>query len=139
YDPERARLWRDLTGNDVITAAGVFSSPTLWMRGHPDKAVQLSDQKDANSRRLGHPFDIGWALTWGAYVYDYRREPDLLLARVHEADRIGREQSIPVLNKVIVPGIEGLAKLRKGQLPEAISLLERGIEAWQASGGNLNL
>ena len=57
-----------------------------------------------NSRKLGHPFDIGWALTWGAYVYDYRREPDLLLARVHEADRIGREQSIPVLNKVHRPG-----------------------------------
>jgi predicted ATPase len=99
----------------------------------------MSDQKDADSRQLGHPFDIGWALTWGAYVFDYRREPDLLLARVHEADCIGREQSIPVLNNVIVPAIEGLATLRKGQLPEAISLLERGIDAWQASGGYLNL
>ena len=41
---------------------------------------ELSDQKDADARRLGHPFDIGWALTWGAYVFDYRREPDRLLA-----------------------------------------------------------
>ena len=78
------------------------------------------------SRQLAHPFDIGWALTWGSYVFDYRGEPDLLLARVHEANSIGREQSIPVLNKVSVPAIEGLAKLRKGQLPEAISLLGRG-------------
>ena len=99
----------------------------------------MSDQNDAKSRQLAHPFDVGWALTWGSYVFDYRREPDLLLARVHEADCIGREQSIPVLNKVIVPAIEGLAMLREGQLPEAISLLERGIDAWQASGGNLNL
>jgi predicted ATPase len=29
--------------------------------------------------------------------------------------------------------------LRKGQLPEAISLLERGIEGWRMTGGNLNL
>lgn len=29
--------------------------------------------------------------------------------------------------------------LRKGQLPEAISLLERGIEGWRATGGHLNL
>jgi ATP/maltotriose-dependent transcriptional regulator MalT len=109
------------------------------MLGYPDQAAQMSDQKDADSRRLGHPFDIGWALTWGTYVFDYRCEPDRLLARVHEADRIGREQSIPVLSKVLVPAGEGLARLRKRQLPEAISLLERGIEGWRATGGHLNL
>ena len=139
YDLRRAAHWRELTGNDVRTAVGNFVSQALWMLGYPDQASKMSDQNDAESRQLAHPFDIGWALTWGSYVFDYRREPDLLLARVHEADCIGREQSIPVLNKVIVPAIEGLATLRKGQLPEAISLLERGIDAWQASGGYLNL
>jgi ATP/maltotriose-dependent transcriptional regulator MalT len=139
FDPERARLWRDLTGNDVITAAGVFSSQALWMRGHPDKAAQLSDQKDANSRRLGHPFDIGWALTWGAYVFDYRGEPDRLLARVREADHVAHEQSIPVLHEGLVPVGEGLARLRLGQLPEAVRLLERGIKGWVDRGGYLHL
>jgi tetratricopeptide (TPR) repeat protein len=139
YDPQRAARWRELTGNDVRTAVGVFSSQALWMLGYPDKASRVSDQLDADSRQLGHPFDIGWASTWGAYVFDYRREPDRLLARVHEADRIGREQSIPVLNKVLVPMGEGLAMLRKDQLPEAISFLERGTEGWRATGGYLNL
>jgi tetratricopeptide (TPR) repeat protein len=110
------------------------------MLGYPDQASQMSDQLDADSRQLGHPFDIGWAATWGAaYVFDYRREPDRLLARIHEADRIGREHSIPVLYQVLVPMGEGLAMLRKGQLLEAISLLERGIEGWRARGGYLNL
>jgi predicted ATPase len=100
----------------------------------------MTEQLDADSRQLGHPFDIGWAATWGAaYVFDYRREPDQSLARVHEADRIGREHSIPVLYEVLVPMDEGLAMLRKGQLLEAISLLERGIEGWRARGGYLNL
>jgi tetratricopeptide (TPR) repeat protein len=139
YDPQRAARWRELTGNDVRTAVGVFSSQALWMLGYPDKASRVSDQLDADSRQLGHPFDIGWASTWGAYVFDYRREPDRLLARVHEADRIGREQSIPVLNKVLVPMGEGLAMLRKDQLPEAISFLERGTEGWRATGGYLNV
>jgi class 3 adenylate cyclase/tetratricopeptide (TPR) repeat protein len=139
YDPQRAARWRELTGNDVRTAVGVFSSQALWMLGYPDQASQMSDQLDADSRRLGHPFDIGWASTWGAYVFDYRCEPDRLLARVHEAERIGREQSIPVFNKVLVPAGEGLAMLRKGELLEAISLLERGIEGWRATGGYLNL
>jgi tetratricopeptide (TPR) repeat protein len=139
YDPQRAARWRELTGNDVRTAVGVFSSQALWMLGYPDQASQMSDQKDADSHRLGHPFDIGWALTWGTYVFDYRREPDRLLARVHEAERIGREHKIPVLNNVLVPAGEGLAMLRKGQLPEAISLLSRGIEGWRMTGGNLNI
>jgi predicted ATPase len=99
----------------------------------------VSDQLDADTHRLGHPFDIGWASTWGAYVFDYRCEPDRMLARVREADRVGREQSIPMFSKVLVPVGEGLAMLRKGQLPEAITLLERGIEGWRATGGHLNL
>lgn len=139
YDTERAQRWRELTGNDVRTAAGVFSSQALWMLGYPDQAAQMSDRKDADSRRLGHPFDIGWALTWGTYVFDYRCEPDRLLARVREADRVGREQSIPMLHKVLVPAGEGLAMLRMGQLPEAIRLLERGIKGWHDTGGHLNL
>jgi class 3 adenylate cyclase/tetratricopeptide (TPR) repeat protein len=139
YDLERAQRWRELTGNDVRTAAGVFSSQALWMLGHPDQAAQVSDQIVADTRRLGHPFDIGWALTWGTYVLDFRCEPDRLLARVHEAGRVGREQSIPVLHKVLVPAGEGLAMLRMGQLPEAIRLLELGIKGWRDTGGHLNL
>ncbi len=144
YDPLRAARWRELTGNDVRTAVGVFAPQALWMLGYPDRAVQMSDQKDADARQLGHPFDIGWALTWGAYVFDYRCEPDRLLDRVREADRVARaqssrEQGIPVLYRVLVPMGEGLAMLRKGQLREAISLLERGIEGWRARGGYLNL
>jgi tetratricopeptide (TPR) repeat protein len=139
YDAQRAARWRELTGNDVRTAVGVFSSQALWMLGYPDQASQMVDQLDADSRRLGHPFDIGWASTWGAFVLDYRCEPDRLLARAHEAERIGREQSIPVFNEVLVPTCEGLAMLRKGELLEAISLLERGIEGWRATGGCLHI
>ncbi len=139
YDEGRAARWRELTGNDVRTAVGVISSQGLWMLGYPDQASQMSDQLDADSHRLGHPFDIGWASTWGAYVFDYRREPDRMLSHVREADRVGREQGIPMFSKVLVPVGEGLAMLRKGQLPEAITLLERGIEGWRATGGHLNL
>jgi class 3 adenylate cyclase/tetratricopeptide (TPR) repeat protein len=144
YDPLRAARLRELTGGDARTAVDVFSPQALWMLGYPDRAAQMSDQKDAHARQLGHPFDIGWALTWGAYVFDYRYEPDRMLARVQEAHRVAREhsiseQGIPVLYEVLVPMGEGLAMLRKGQLPEAISLLERGIRGWRARGGYLNL
>src|SRR6185503_9948157 len=105
----------------------------------PDSAAHVSDQKDADARRLGHPFDIGWALTWGAYVLDYRREPEQLLARANEAERLARDQSIPILYKALVPVGQGLARLRLGELSESISLLRRGIGVWNAAGGHLNV
>jgi class 3 adenylate cyclase/tetratricopeptide (TPR) repeat protein len=139
YDPLHAKRWMELTGNDVKTAAGVFSSQALWMLGYPDQARQMSDQKDADSRRLGQPFDIGWALTWGTYVFDFRCEPDELMTRVEEADRIGREQNIRVLHDVLVPASRGLGMLRKGELAEAVLLLERAINGWTGTGGKLNI
>jgi predicted ATPase len=109
------------------------------MHGYPDRATRLSDQKDAEARRLGQPFDIGWALTWGAYVFDYQRDHNRLLARAEEADHIAREQSIPVLYNALVPMNRGLGLLRQGRLPEAIASLRRGIDGWRARGGQLNL
>jgi len=139
YDPRHAARWMELTGNDARTAVGIFATQARWMLGFPDQAAQLSDQKDDDARRLGNPFDIGWAVTWGAYVFDYRREPDQLLTRVSEAARLGREQSIPVLTKALVPMVEGLARLRLGQLREARNLLGAGIDEWKSRGGRLNV
>jgi ATP/maltotriose-dependent transcriptional regulator MalT len=139
YDPSRAVHWIGLVGNDVRTAVGVCLSQALWMRGEVDRAAHVSDQKDADARRLGHPFDIGWALTWGAYVFDYRREPDRLLAHAAEAERLGRDHGIPVLSNALVPVSQGLAHLRMGQPADAAPLLKQGIAAWNAAGGYLNV
>jgi len=139
YDPSRAGRWIELVGNDVRTSVGVCTSQAIWMLGYPDRALQICDQKDEHSRRLAHPFDFGWALTWGAYVLDYRREAERLLAHANEAERLAREQSLPILYRALVPIGQGLAKLRMGDLCEATALLRRGIGAWNAGGGHLNV
>ena len=99
YDPQRAERWMQLTGHDLRTVVGVWSSQWTWMLGYPDQAVQVSDEKDAHARRLGHAFNLGFALTLGAYVFDYRCEPERLLERVDEArpPRARAEYSLHVL------------------------------------------
>jgi hypothetical protein len=57
--------------------------------------MRISDAAYEQARRRTHPFNLGWALTVGATVFDYLREPDELLKRVAEADRVGRENSLP--------------------------------------------
>src|SRR5262249_23481649 len=139
YEPSRAARGIELVGNDTRTAVGVCTTQAIWMLGYPDRAARLCEQKDVDARGLGHPFDTGWALTWGAYVFDYRGEPERLLAKANEAERLARQQSIPVLYKALVPVGQGLARLRMGQLAESMALLRSGIDAWTAVGGHLNV
>jgi tetratricopeptide (TPR) repeat protein len=135
YDPQHAGRWMQVTASDFRTLVGIWSCQWTWMLGYPDQAVQLSDEKDAHARRLGHAFNLGFALTLGAYAFDYRCEPERLLERIAEAERLEREQSVPFMNRVMVPQVEGLARLRSGQLREAISSLRRGLENWNTLGG----
>jgi len=139
YEPERAERWTQLTAHDLRTNVSGWLSQCMWMLGFPDQAAQLSDEKDAHARRLGHPFDIGFALTTGAWVFDYRREPDRLLHCTEEADRLAREQSIPFLYQLAVPRTAGLARLRRGELDESISMLRGAIDRWESLGGHLNV
>jgi predicted ATPase len=106
------------------------------MLGYPDEAVRISDEKDSYARQLGHPFNLGFALSLGAYGFDYRCEPERLLERVSEADRLEQKHSIPFVSQVMVRQAEGLARLRNAQYPEAISLLRIGLEGWNKHGGH---
>ena len=125
-----------LTGHDTRTVFLDLSAHWTWMLGYPDQAMRISNEKDAHARRLGHALNLGYALTVGAYAFDYRCEPEQLLERAREADRLAREQGIPTLYETMVPQVEGLARLRSRQLSESISLLRQGIENWNRLGGH---
>jgi class 3 adenylate cyclase/tetratricopeptide (TPR) repeat protein len=136
YDPQHAGRWMQMTAHDLRILVGVWSCQWTWMLGYPDQAVPLSEKKDAYARGLGNAFNLGFALSLGAYAFDYRREPDRLLERVAEADRLEREHSVPFVNQVMVRQVEGLARLRSGQLPESVSLLREGLDQWNRFGGH---
>ena len=78
--PRHAQRWMELTGNDIRTAVGVFALPGALDAGLPGPGCAAHAIK-----RM--PMPAGWdirltsagRLTWGAYVFDYRREPDRLL------------------------------------------------------------
>ncbi len=139
YEPMRAGHWMQLMGHDFRTGVGVYSANWTWMLGYPDQAVQVIEETDALARRLGHAFNLGWALCYSAYAFDHRCEPERVLERAHEADRLGREHSVPFICQVLVPLFEGLGRLRSGQLSESISLLRQTIESWNRIGGHIRL
>ena len=107
------------------------------MLGYPDRAARLSDEKDAHARRCAHPFDLGFALSLGAETFDYRCEPEALRKRIDECDRLGRENSIPVLWALMAPIGCGVALIRDGRAAEGIASLKAGLTVWDAAGGKV--
>jgi predicted ATPase len=114
-----------------------FLAQSTWMLGYPEQAASIGDATLEHARRRGHPFDLGWALTVGAEVFDYLREPDELLKRVEEADRLGRENSLPFLSECLVSIHSGIALIRNGQTAEGVASLERGLAVWEEGGGRV--
>ncbi len=99
--------------------AGIFASMSTWMLGYPDRALRINEKKDAHARRRGHPFDLGYGLTTGAHEFDQRCTPDDLHKRAEECERLGRENSLPVLWAMLAPVSYGLALIREGKTAEA--------------------
>jgi energy-coupling factor transporter ATP-binding protein EcfA2 len=88
-----------------------------------------------NARRRGHPFNLGFALTAGVHEFDHRFRHEDLRNRAEECERLGRENSLPVLWAQRAPITNGLALIREGKIAEGIAPLKAGITAWEASGG----
>ena len=139
YNEERHAHLAVVLNNEPKTAALVDSAEATWMLGYPERAVRLCDAALEEARRRRRPFNLGWALTKGAQVLDYLREPDELLKRVTEADRVGRENNLPILTQFLVPIVSGIGLIRRGQAAEGTALLERGISVWEQSGGRVGI
>jgi predicted ATPase len=137
YNEERHAHLAVVLNHEPKTAALTDSAESAWMLGYPERAVRLCDAGHEEARRRRHPFNLAWALTKGAQVLDFLREPDELLKRVTEADRVGRENNLPFMTQCFVPLYSGIGLIRKGQVAEGTALLERGISVWEQSGGRV--
>ena len=137
YDGEKHRHLADLMNHDPKTSVGAFSSIVTWMLGYPDRAVRLSDEAVAHAGRRAHPFDVGWALTSGSEAFDLRCEPKKLWKRAEECERLGRENSLPMLWAFLAPVHYGIALIREGRAADGIPPLKAGLAMWDASGGKI--
>jgi hypothetical protein len=135
YSEERHAHLVGMLNHDLNTLSLVFSALSTWMLGYPERAARLWDESEAHARKLGHPFELGWVLTTASALFDHRGEPDECLKRIEEADRVGRENSLPFLTECFVPIHSGIALIRKDRSAEGMALLESGLARWEGGGG----
>jgi hypothetical protein len=120
---------------DPKTVAGVYGSISIWALGYPDRALRMETETETWARHLGNPFDLGFALVTGAHQYDRRWQPHILLKRAEECERLGRENSLPVLWGMLASREYGLALIRAGQFADGIAGIKTCLSLWEASGG----
>lgn len=133
YDPQRHRT---LTFQDPGVACLGWSAVALWIRGHPDRALQRSREAVVLAEKLTEPFSLAFALTWAARVHQVRREPDAVARRAGEAIALSVEQGFPFF---AAQGtlMRGWALAQQGQASEGIAEMRRGLKAWHATGAEL--
>lgn len=135
YDRKRHGHIVKSMNHDPRTLAGIYLSQALWILGYPDQAVAIVDERDAHAREIGHPFDYGFALTLGTWVFHYRREPDKQLARIETLQKLAQEAGLPFLSGVLAPYLStGLGLAQQGHLSEGIEHMQTGIRGWEAAG-----
>jgi class 3 adenylate cyclase len=121
--------------HDPKTLAGIYLALALWMLGYPDRAAAIVDERDSHARRIGHPFDSGFVLTLGAWVFHYRREPEKLYARNEEVQKLARNSGLPFLSEVLAPYLStGISLAQMGRLSEGIEEMQTGIRLWESAG-----
>lgn len=134
YDGERHRRLVLQTNTDPLTGEGIYRAQYLWMLGHPDQAVAASDAKDAHARANRHPFDHAFALTLGAQVFAYRREPAELLRRTDEAERVGRAHGVPLLSEILAEISRGIAAVQSGDPGHGAARIDVAVTRLMATG-----
>ena len=115
--------------------AGAYASICAWILGYPDRALRLAMKRMRTPAGAVTPStsDLHWRL--GAHWFDHRWAHDDLLKRAEECERLGRENSLPVLWAMMAPMSYGQALIREGKVAEGIAPLKAGIAAWEATGG----
>ena len=137
YDAEKHRHLVDILNHDPKTMAGIFASMSAWMLGYPDRAMRLSNEKDAHARRRGHAFDLGFALTLGPHKFDHRlTSRTCASAPKNVSGWVGRT-ACPCSGRCWRPFHMGQALIREGKLAEGIGPLKAGIAVSDASGGKV--
>lgn len=134
YDPEKHWHVAQLINTDPLTGESVYRGKYLWMLGYPDQAIAASNARDQHARRRGHPFDLAFALTLGAQVFDFLAMPDELERRAEEANAVGRRYGVSLFFEMMGEISRGVAWLRAGRFAEAAEQIDRSVTRLAATG-----
>ena len=109
----------------------------LWLLGYPDQALQRSHEALTLAQELAHPFSLAYALTFAAWVHQFRREGQATQARAEALCALAREQGFALF---LATGTmhRGWALAEQGQSIEGMVQIREGLAAYRATGAEVD-
>ena len=135
-DRERTAFWAGLVGEDAGVTHRCYLALAVWHLGFPDQAVKLNDEMLALADSINHPFSVEYALHHTGWLYQHCRLGGQAQAAGEEQTRIATEQGFRFWH---ASGMLYTAAgvILQGRLEEGLQLLEKGLEAYRATGAEL--
>jgi predicted ATPase len=126
---------RDLApefGQDPQGFSQCYAALSLWHLGHPDQAIQKSQESIETARRDCGPLDLAFALGLGAALDHMRRDPAGAGQRGQEAMTVSAEHNLPLwLGMGTV--FYGWALVEEKDAARGIEEVQRGLEQLAAT------
>jgi predicted ATPase len=141
YDPQQHHTHAFRYGQDAGVACRAHGALTLWWLGHPEHALRQSHEAVTLARKLAHPFSVGFALVFAAWLHQLRREGPRTQEWAEAAIALAAEHKFVALlaQGTIMRGwavAEQSVAPRggQGQEEEGLSQIQQGLAAWRATG-----
>jgi predicted ATPase len=114
-----------------------YMTRPLWLLGYPDQALQRSHEALTLAQELAHPFSLTYALTFAAWVHQFRREGQATQVRAEALCALAGEQGFAFL---LATGTmhRGWALAEQGQSIEGMVQIREGLAAYRATGAEVD-
>jgi predicted ATPase len=136
YDFGEHRSLAFVFGQDAKIMALSWSSLTLWLQGHPDEAVQASEDALQLATEVDHPFSICYGLFCAAWLYYLRGEYHLVDERARACLSLSTAQGFPYWSTwALILG--GGVDAAQGLSQSALEKIGQGIAIHRMVGAGL--
>jgi class 3 adenylate cyclase/predicted ATPase len=135
YDHQEHRALVFMSTNPGVFCWG-FLAHVLWYLGYPAQAVKASSAALTLAEELSHPFSVGFALAFAAWLHAYRREARRTLEAADANITLATTQGFAFV-RAHATVLRGWALAEQGHGEEGLTQIRQGIAAYQATGAEL--
>jgi len=133
YEPARSAEHIARYSQDPAVICSIRLALDVWLLGDDAAVAALRSDSLALARAIGHPFSLGYALTWDAILQVHREDAAEALAQADAAIALDRTHRMPFWQSLATV-VRGWALAEMGQPTAGIEEMERGMAAFDGTG-----
>ena len=137
YDLDQHRsLAFSYAGQDPGVTAAVFSAWASQTAGYPDQALKRSRDAVSLAQLLSHPYSLAYAQGIAAAFHQFRKEGEETQNLAAASLGVATEHGFPFWS-AFQTILLGWVSVKQGKVDEGIAQMNRGMEAYWATGAEL--